>query len=209
MSGLLVVLTARRRAEGEAAAGSLQRAGGAVRFFPLEVTDQASGRRLLKFLADEMGRLDVLVNNAAVYLDRRIPSVEVDPALVRQTLETNFYGPLRLSQSCVPLMRRHGYGRIVNISSGMGSLSGMGGGALAYRVSKAALNLLTRVMAADLQGENILVNAVDPGWVATDMGGKSAPRTVAQGADTAVWLATLPDGGPSGGFFRDRQPRPW
>jgi len=127
----------------------------------------------------------------------------------RDTLETNLIGPLLLAQVLVPLMKRNGYGRIVNVSSGQGQLSDMGVGTPAYRVSKTALNALTRTLAAELKGSGILVNSMCPGWVRTDMGGAGAPRTVEQGADTAVWLATLPDDGPSGGFFRDRRPIPW
>jgi NAD(P)-dependent dehydrogenase (short-subunit alcohol dehydrogenase family) len=127
----------------------------------------------------------------------------------RDTLETNLIGPLLLAQALVPLMKRNGYGRIVNVSSGQGQLSDMGVGTPAYRVSKTALNALTRTLAADLKGSGILVNSMCPGWVRTDMGGAGAPRTVEQGADTAVWLATLPDDGPSGGMFRDRRSIPW
>jgi NAD(P)-dependent dehydrogenase (short-subunit alcohol dehydrogenase family) len=107
------------------------------------------------------------------------------------------------------MMRQQNYGRIVNVSSGMGQLTQMGGGAPGYRLSKTALNALTRILAAELEGTNILVNSVCPGWVRTDMGGESAPRSPEQGADTIVWLATLPDGSPTGGFFRDRAPIPW
>ncbi len=207
--GLGVVLTGRDAGRGTAAAAAIQAGGHRAEFHPLDVTDQTSVRRLVKYLADTYGRCDVLVNNAGVYLDRGQPPLEVDLALVRQTMETNYFGPLRLIQLLVPLMRRHGRGRIVNVSSRMGVMSPMGAGALAYRSSKAALNALTQVVAHELAGTNILINAASPGWVRTDMGGPHAGRSVAQGADTAVWLATLPDGGPSGGFFHDRQQIAW
>ncbi len=204
-----VLLTARNAASGQRAAVSLQETGSDVHFHHLEVTDQNSARRLVKEVADRYGRADILVNNAGIYPDSGLRVADLDLGVARQTLETNFYGPLRLCKHLVPLMQRHAYGRIVNLSSRMGSLNKMGGGALGYRASKAALNVLTRVLAAELQGDNILVNSVDPGWVRSDMGGSSATRSLAQGADTAVWLATLPDDGPSGGFFRDRQPVEW
>lgn len=207
--GLRVLLTARDRSRGQESAAALRDEGLDVDFQRLDVTDQTSVRRLVKDVADHLGRADVLVNNAAIYVDRGHSAVEVDLALVRQTMETNFYGPLRLCRLFVPLMQRHGYGRVVNVSSRMGSLHHMGGRSLAYRTSKTALNALTRVLAAELRGSNILVNSVDPGWVRTDMGGVHATRSVEEGADTAVWLATLPDDGPTGGFFRDRQPAEW
>ena len=124
-------------------------------------------------------------------------------------METNVYGPLLVCQALVPLMEQNGYGRIVNMSSGMGQLSDMGAGNPAYRLSKTALNAVTAMVAAGVRGSNILVNSMCPGWVRTDMGGSGAPRSVEQGADTAVWLAMLPEGGPTGGFFRDRKLIPW
>jgi NAD(P)-dependent dehydrogenase (short-subunit alcohol dehydrogenase family) len=127
----------------------------------------------------------------------------------RDTLETNLFGPLQLAQAVVPLMKAKRYGRIVNFSSGLGQLSEMAAGTPAYRISKTALNALTRILAAEFQGSNILVNSMCPGWVRTEMGGDGAPRTPEQGADTALWLATLPDDGPTGGFFRDRKPIAW
>jgi NAD(P)-dependent dehydrogenase (short-subunit alcohol dehydrogenase family) len=204
-----VILTARNKERGRAAGQKLQDEGLPVHFRCLDVSDEESARRLFDWVTGDFGRLDILANNAGIYLDRGVPAADVDPDLVRETMETNFYGPLRLCQLAVPLMRRHHYGRIVNISSQLGSLTIMSSNGLGYRVSKVALNALTRILAAELQGENILVNSVDPGWVRSDMGGPSADRSLSEGADTAVWLATLPDGGPSGGFFRDRQQRAW
>ena len=159
-------------------------------------------------------RLDVLVNNAGVFLDPMPPEdpsassvFRADIATVRYSMETNAYGPLRLCQALIPLMR--GRGRVVNVSSGMGQLSEMNGCCPGYRFSKAAINVLTRILADELRDTRIKVNSVCPGWVRTEMGGPNADRSVEEGADTIVWLATLPDDGPSGGFFRDRKPIPW
>jgi NAD(P)-dependent dehydrogenase (short-subunit alcohol dehydrogenase family) len=121
----------------------------------------------------------------------------------------NLFGAWRLTRAMLPLLRASGHGRIVNVSSGGGQLEDMQGGRAAYRVSKTGLNALTRILAAEEGGSGILVNSMCPGWVRTEMGGEAAPRSVEEGADTAVWLATLPDDGPSGGFFRDRKPIPW
>jgi NAD(P)-dependent dehydrogenase (short-subunit alcohol dehydrogenase family) len=127
----------------------------------------------------------------------------------RETFETNLFGAVRMCREVVPLMRKLRYGRIVNVSSGLGQLQQMGEGSPAYRVSKAALNALTRTLAAEVAGSGILVNSMSPGWVRTDMGGEEAPRSVQEGADTAVWLSLLPSNGPTGQFFRDRKPIPW
>jgi len=208
--GLAVVLGARDASKGKAAAKELQEAGMDVEFHRLDVTSCRSIRACVAAVADKRGRIDVLVNNAGIMIDPR-GSRFLDSKLdtYRDTIETNLYGPLQLAQAVVPLMKAHRYGRIVNLSSGLGQLAEMGAGTPAYRVSKTALNALTRILAAEFEGSNILVNSMCPGWVRTGMGGESAPRTPAQGADTAVWLATLPDGGPSGGYFRDREPIPW
>lgn len=207
---MTVVLAARSKARGMAAARELQGEGLAIEFRPLDVTSGRSVAALVPFLEKQFGRLDVLVNNAGVLLDPR-GSGFLDSKLktYSDTLDTNFYGPLRLAQALIPLMQRNGYGRIVNLSSGLGQLSEMGTGTPAYRVSKTALNALTRILAAEVKASGILVNSMCPGWVRTGMGGPHAPRSVAQGADTAVWLATLPKNGPSGGFFRDRKRIPW
>lgn len=207
---LRVVLTSRDEGKGRAAVKTLRAAGLDVDCRQLDVTSERSVRLLADYLAETYNRCDVLVNNAGVMADPRGSRV-LDSRLstYRETLETNLLGPLMLIQALVPLMRKGGYGRIVNVSSGQGQLSDMGAGTPAYRISKTALNALTRTCAAELRGSGVLVNAMCPGWVKTDMGGPSAPRSLAQGADTAVWLATLPDGGPSGGYFRDRKPIPW
>lgn len=138
-----------------------------------------------------------------------ISLLAVDYDLLRLTMETNAFGPLLLTQAFVPLMRKNGYGRIVNVSSGIGELSDLGSSWPAYRLSKILLNIQTRIIAKELRGSNILINAMCPGWVRTDMGGPGAPRSVEKGADTIVWLALLPDDGPQGGYFRDRRPIDW
>ncbi len=179
-----------------------------IRWVKLDVADQASVDRLAGEISGEPGRLAALVNNAGIYGG---PDSAADYELegAHEVLETNLFGAWRLSQAMLPLLRASGHGRIANVSSGAGQLSDMDGGRAAYRISKSALNALTRVLAADEGGSGVLVNSMCPGWVRTDMGTDSAPRSVEEGADTAVWLATLPDDGPSGGFFRNREPIPW
>ncbi len=208
--GVNVVLTARDAGMGLAATERLQAQGLNVIFHPLDVTDAAGVRRLARYLRLTHRRCDILVNNAGVALDRYSTSVLDTPVqLFRDTLETNVYGPLMLCQELVPLMLREGYGRVVNLSSGMGQLEDMGDGSAAYRMSKTALNALTRMVAAATAKKGILVNALCPGWVRTDMGGRNAARGVEKGAQTAVWLATLPANGPSGGLFRDKKAIAW
>jgi NAD(P)-dependent dehydrogenase (short-subunit alcohol dehydrogenase family) len=204
--GLKVVLTARDEAKAREAAAGL---GDGVVPHQLDVRDLAGIARLKEFLEGELGGVDVLVNNAGVFLDRHAGGLTVPLEAVHESLETNVVGPWALSQVVVPMMQRRRYGRIVNVSSGLGAMSEMMGGYASYRVSKLALNGLTRILADELHGTNILVNTMCPGWVQTEMGGRGAPRPVESGADTAVWLATLPDGGPTGGFFRDRRQIPW
>jgi NAD(P)-dependent dehydrogenase (short-subunit alcohol dehydrogenase family) len=210
--GFLVVLTSRNEAKGKAAVQQLQAEGLEAIHYPLDVTSSQSIEQLANFIREKFDQLDVLVNNAGVLLDYSEDSdgsvfnVKLDT--LRKTMETNVYGPLLLYQALIPFMK-HNYGRVVNVSSGAGQLSDMGSGYPSYRLSKTALNALTRILADELKGTNILVNSVCPGWVKTDMGGSNAPRTPEQGADTIVWLATLPDGGPTGGFFRDRKPIDW
>ena len=172
----------------------------------LDVTEQETIEAVQEQIGTDPGRLDALVNNAGIYGDP-VGAAEYDLDRAHEVLEVNPFGPWRLIQAFLPLLRRSLHGRIVNVSSGAGQLSDMNGGRGAYRVSKAALNALTRTLAWDER--EIKVNAMCPGWVRTDMGGSGAPRSVEEGADTAVWLATLPDDGPTGGFFRDREPIPW
>jgi NAD(P)-dependent dehydrogenase (short-subunit alcohol dehydrogenase family) len=206
--GYIVLLGARDRAKGEEAAANLKRQGLEALPRPLDVTDKDSIEQLHAQVESEFGRLDVLVNNAAILYDTWQRALNADLEIVREALETNTLGAWRMCQTFVPLIRRSRHGRIVNVSSEAGSLASMGSGTPAYNLSKAALNALTRMLAADLRQDHILVNAVCPGWVATDMGGPGG-RPVAKGAASVLWAATLPDGGPTGGFFRDGKPVPW
>jgi NAD(P)-dependent dehydrogenase (short-subunit alcohol dehydrogenase family) len=202
-----VVIGSRELAKGEEAAHEL---GQNVTAVQLDVTDEDSIVAAVASVKRDLERLDVLVNNAGIVGGGwSTNAVDADLDEVRRTLETNLFGAWRLTEEALPLMRKNGYGRIVNISSGMGQLSDMGGHSPAYRLSKTGLNVLTRMLTAELGEENILVNSVCPGWVRTDMGTQSARVSVQEGADTPVWLATLPDDGPRGGFFRNREPIPW
>jgi NAD(P)-dependent dehydrogenase (short-subunit alcohol dehydrogenase family) len=208
--GIDVVLTSRDEAKGRMAVAQLRSQGLEIEFYQLDVTDTSGIQRLGGFLERKYGAADILVNNAGIMADAKgTGMLGVQLQIIRTTMETNVYGPLILCQALIPLMRKKNYGRIVNISSGLGQLSEMGGGMPAYRMSKTALNALTRTLAAELKGTNILVNSLCPGWVKTDMGGPNAVKTLAEGADTAVWLATLPDSGASGGFYRDRKAISW
>jgi NAD(P)-dependent dehydrogenase (short-subunit alcohol dehydrogenase family) len=211
--GLNVVLASRDLAKGEAAAARLALEDVEVPVVAIDVTDGESVRAGVADVLSRFGRIDVLVNNAAILKEGFNPEdasvFEAPIDLVMLTFATNTVGPLRMIEAIVPGMRERGYGRVVNLSSGAGQLSDMGAGYPAYRMSKAALNALTRLTAAELGPGDIKINAMCPGWVRTDMGGPNATRTVEKGAETAVWLATLPADGPTGGFFRDRKPIPW
>ena len=211
--GMIAVMGARDAAKGRAAAEPLAAEGLEAPVVALDVTSDDSVRAAVAEVMARYGRIDVLVNNAAILLDgpgSPVSNVASIPAqMVRETYETNVIGPLRTIQAVLPVMRAQGYGRIVNLSSMAGQLAEMGTEYPAYRLSKAALNALTRTAAAELGDGAIKINAMCPGWVRTDMGGPDAERSVEQGAETAIWLATLPDDGPSGGFFRDLQPIAW
>lgn len=208
--GMAVVIGARDEREGSAAADRLVGEGHVAGAMMLDVTDRATVDQLADAIRSEWGRLDVLVNNAGVLLDNAGDSaLRANLDTVRATLDTNFFGAWSVAQAVAPLMIENGYGRIVNISSTMGQLESMGFDSPGYRLSKAALNALTCMLAAELERENILVNSVEPGWVRTTMGGPDAPRSVEEGAATAVWLASLPDGSPTAGFYFDRRLIPW
>jgi NAD(P)-dependent dehydrogenase (short-subunit alcohol dehydrogenase family) len=202
--GLTVLLSARSPDRAARAAAGI---AGVVPL-RLDVSDDESVTAAAAEVRERFGRLDVLVNNAAITYDTWQRAVDADLAVVREAAETNLYGPWRTVQAFLPLLRAGRSARIVNVSSGVASMDGMGSGTPAYTSTKVALNALTRMLAAELRADRVLVNAVCPGWVATDLGGRGG-RPVADGAAGVVWAATLPDGGPTGGFFRDRQPVSW
>jgi NAD(P)-dependent dehydrogenase (short-subunit alcohol dehydrogenase family) len=203
--GDTVLLGARDLVTGERAARELR---GQVRAVRLDVTDADGLAALAKDVAATEGRVDVLVNNAAVHYDTWQTSATADLAVVREALETNVLGAWQTTLAFLPLLRRSLHPRVVMVSSEGGSLASMGGGTPAYNVSKAALNALTRTLAGDLRRDRILVNAVCPGWVATDMGGPGG-RPVADGAASIMYAVDLPDGGPTSTFTRDGRPVPW
>lgn len=207
--GFVVVLGARDAAKGAEAASGLGGEAAGVVARTLDVTDEGSIEGLRLWVGERFGRLDVLVNNAAVLYDTWQRAAGANLDTVREAFETNTLGAWRMAKALVPLLRAGGRGRIVNVSSESGSLASMGAGTPAYSVSKAALNALTRMLADELRSSGVLVNSVCPGWVKTEMGGPEAPRSVGEGAAGVVWAATLPEGGPTGGFFRDGEPLPW
>ena len=207
--GFTVILGSRDERKGIEASEELKREGLRVFARRLDVTDEESVEWSRRWVEENFRRLDVLVNNAAILYDVWQRAGNADFDTVREAFETNTLGAWRVAKAFLPLLRASKHGRIVNVSSESGSLASMGGGTPAYSVSKAALNALTRMLSDELRRDRILVNSVCPGWVATEMGGPNAPRTPEEGAAGVVWAATLPDGGPTGGFFRDGEPLPW
>lgn len=177
----------------------------------LDITDEMAVTHNLEMLISRLGRVDILINNAGVAEDQWVPTQDLDLALLKHTFDINFFAQVNITQQVLPIMKSHNYGRIVNISSELASLNEMQmGNTLAYRASKNALNSLTKVLSLELNDySNIKVNSAAPGWVKTALGGEDAPLTPEQGADTAIWLATLAKDGPTGGFYREREVYPW
>ena len=207
--GYRVIVSGRSAAHAGRAAEQLTAQGISATPVELDVSDPASVRRARQYLSDRGERIDALVNNAAILEAENSDWTEIDRETFRATFDTNVLGAIEVCRAFVPGMVARRFGRVVNVSSGAGQLASMSTYAPAYSMSKTALNAFTRILAASTRGTGVLVNAVDPGWVRTDMGGPGAPRSVQQGADTIAWLATLPDDGPSGGFFHDRRPIAW
>jgi len=207
--GIITILTSRDETKGKSAIVSLHKEDGNLLFHQLDVADSASVAQLKSFVIENFKRCDILVNNAGVFLDRGVSIFDLPEETLQETLQINFLGALRMCLEFLPLMRDSGYGRIVNVSSGMGSISSMGGGSAAYKLSKLMMNGMTRIMADEIKDKDIKINTMALGWVRSDMGGSNAPRSLTQGADTIIWLATLPEDGPTGGFFEDRTPAIW
>lgn len=215
-----VILASRNEAKGQVAAAQLRSEKLDVTALVLDVTQDLSVQAAEQFVRQKFGRLDALVNNAGVFLESSGDAEEGSSALqvpvqtLRDTMEANTFGAYRMCQRFAPLLAETAkmplaMVRVVNVSSGMGQLTEMNGSYPAYRISKTALNAVTRIFSEELSEHRILVNSICPGWVKTDMGGSEAELTPQEGADTITWAATLPDDGPTGGFFRERKRIDW
>lgn len=207
--GATVVMTARDKERGEEALARLSAPQDRLFLFPLDVCDDDGPAALAEFIEQEFGGLDILVNNAGVALDKFVRSADLDVAVLRQTLETNVLGVFKVTQALIPALKASGDARVVNVSSQLGSLSIMTGYTLAYRMSKTALNAMTRVWAAEFKDDNIRVNSVCPGWVRTDLGGMEAPISAEDGAREILQLALPAMEEASGTFRRDGADHPW
>ncbi len=214
--GYQVLMVARSLDKLKKAVQDVDCEGLSLELFEADITRAEDVQRLKEQVIKKVSHLDVLVNNAGVFLEsldsqypEKTSALHVHPDVVLRTFESNTLGAFRMCQAFIPLMKKNGYGRVVNVSSGMGQLSEMEGNWPGYRMSKTAMNAMTRVLASELKGSNIKVNSVCPGWVRTDMGGPNAQRTIEEGIAGIVWAATLQDDGPTGGFFRDGKTLEW
>lgn len=209
LKGFKIILASRDPEMGHEAVQKLKESNLDVSFVVMDVDNQESIRQAAMTINERYGRLDVLINNAGVYLDENKKLVAMDPSILERTMATNFFGAYHVIRSFIPIMEKQGYGRIINVSSEYGALSEMSyPGVGAYKLSKLALNGLTQLVAGETK-DDIKINAVDPGWVSSDMGGPSAPRTPKQAAESILWLATIGPEGPNGGFFRDGKRIDW
>ena len=205
-----VILTSRSLQKGHQALQALQNEGLAVHHLPLEVDNPGSIEKLKNEVLSQFGKLDILINNAGIYLDEGKSILNISHGTFEDTLHTNLFGPFYLSQAFLPMMEKNGYGRVVNVSSGYGASKVLDSpNTASYKLSKNALNALTRLLASAVDSQKVKVNVADPGWVKTDMGGSSAPRTPTEAAEGIVWLAMLPEDGPSGKFFYDKKITDW
>ncbi len=207
--GHKVLLSSRNLGQGQNQVNKLKREGKDVDFIFLDLNNPHEFLNVKEQIADRYGALDVLINNAAIHYDQLNDVTDPNFQIVEEAIQTNLLNTWKLTVALLPLIRKSTAGKIVNVSSGSGALTDMDGGTPAYSISKAGLNVLTIKLALKLKSEGILVNSTCPGWVRTDMGGVSAPRSIQEGAKGIVWAATLPKNGPTGGFFRDGQPIAW
>lgn len=207
--GHRVILTSRDHDRGLAAVEMLGGLSTELHYTILDIGSDDSVKKALNYVSDQFGKLDILINNAGINYDTWQSAATADLQESSDTLNVNLFGAWRTCKTFSPMMIKNGYGRIVNVSSEAGALNHMGGGTPAYSISKAALNVLTIKLAAELSSSGILVNAVCPGWVRTDMGGSNATRSVEEGARSVIWAAILDENGPSGGFFRDGRRLEW
>ena len=209
--GLKVYLAGRDRKKAVTAATEMcKEVSGEIVVLELDVNSRESVKQAAAQVGQNDGRLDILINNAGINLHAKDCGIlELPEEILTRVLNTNLYGPLRCAQAFGPLLKKSAAGRIVNVSSQMGLLHDMQTGYPAYRISKTALNALTRILNAELKPDNVAVNSMCPGWVRTDMGGENAPRTVVQGADTAVYLALELPQSESGHFYLDRKVMDW
>jgi NAD(P)-dependent dehydrogenase (short-subunit alcohol dehydrogenase family) len=203
-----VIFSSRNMAAGRPLVNELRETYKTAWFVQLDVTEQESINYMSEYVIEEHGRLDVLINNAGIHLDENQSFLDVDIQDIRKTMETNLYGPLLVTRALLPALKKSDDARVINISSRMGQLSEMGAKSPAYRMSKTALNALAVIMSKELASDRIKVNTICPGWVRTDMGGTKAPKSLEEGADTAVWLATDPEI-PSGKYFEGRKEIAW
>jgi len=212
--GYKVFMVGRNKIEIDNASAKLQEAGLNVEGFEADVSKARHITALSSYVQSQFDHLDILINNAGVIiepggLDSQVTCFTINPEIVEEAYSINAVGALRMVQAFYDLMKKARQPRIVNVSTGMGSLNGMEGGWPAYRMSKAAMNALTGILAAELEGTRIKVNSVCPGWVRTDMGGPNAERSIEEGIKGILWAAKLSPDGPTGGFFRDGKPIPW
>lgn len=217
--GIFVLLASRELTRGETAAKSLGGETAGIRAVKLDVVNEADREAIAEYIRKEFGRLDILINNAGVMIEpiggNNTSTIELK--LLRETFDVNFFAAVALTQKLLPLLRKSDAGRIVNLSSILGSLElhATPGSPIyeaksfAYDASKAALNSFTIHLAHELRGTKMKVNSAHPGWVKTDMGGEGAPMEIVDGAKTSVQLATLAEDGPNGGYFHMGEPIPW
>ncbi|GLR16238.1 SDR family oxidoreductase [Portibacter lacus] len=207
--GYTVILTSRDQVKGQEAIEELDIDKNKLYFQQLDVSSSESINRCFDWVNTKFGKLDVLVNNAGINYDTWQNAMNADLQECHKTMMVNLFGPWEMAQKFYPLMEKNGFGRIVNVSSGAGSLTNEEIGTPGYSISKAALNMLTIKLAGQAKGSGVLINAVSPGWVRTDMGGEDADRSIAEGAESIVWAVTIPDDGPHGGFFKDGKRLNW